>query len=616
MIGDTDRLVAARVNGHLVDLSSPLTSDGVVEPVTFDDEEGRSIYWHSSSHIMAQAVKRLFPEARLTIGPPVEDGFYYDFDLQEPLSEHDLSKIEEVMREIVATDFPFSRHDVSREEAVALFRQLKEDYKVEILHEIEDGEGISVYRQGEFVDLCRGPHIPSTGTVKAFKLLSVAGAYWRGDERNRMLQRIYGVSFPTQEELDDHLQRLEEAKRRDHRMLGRELDLFSISHDQVGPGLILWHPKGGRIRTRIENFWRDAHYDAGYDIVYSPHIGRSRLWETSGHLSFYRDNMYSPMEVEGQEYYIKPMNCPFHIMIYKSQLRSYRDLPFRWAELGTVYRYERSGVLHGLPRVRGFTQDDAHIFCRPDQIGEEILGVLDFTLFMLRSFGFQEFEAYLATRPEKAVGALDRWERATDSLRRAIDVRDLPYKIDEGGGAFYGPKIDLKVKDAIGRLWQLTTIQFDFNLPERFDLTFIGEDGKEHRPYMVHRALLGSMERFFGILIEHYAGAFPVWLAPVQVALLPLTDNQAEYAEEVANRLKEKGITVEVERGSGRLGQKIRAAEVKKIPYMLVVGKHEVECGTVAVRRHGVGDIGSMPYEDFEEQILGEFRITSFGGDR
>ncbi|MFB3146889.1 MAG: threonine--tRNA ligase, partial [Nitrospirales bacterium] len=473
--------------------------------------------------------------------------------------------------------------------------------KVEIIKQIED-DRVSLYQQGDFVDLCRGPHVGSTGQVKALKLLTSAGAYWRGDERNPMLQRIYGTSFPTQSELDDHLANLEEIKRRDHRKLGKELDLFSVQ-DETGPGLILWHPKGAMIRLLIENFWRDQHVKNGYELVYSPHVARLDLWKTSGHVDYYRDNMFAPMTVEGSEYQLKPMNCPFHIMVYKTHLRSYRDLPIRYGELGTVYRYERSGVLHGLMRVRGFTQDDAHIFCRPDQIESEVRKVLDFTLFILRRFGFTEFELYLSTRPEKAVGTLDKWEQATDALESALKSGGFSYKIDPGEGVFYGPKIDLKIRDALGRAWQCSTVQIDFNNPERFGLTYVGEDGKTHQPIMIHRALLGSIERFFGILIEHYAGAFPTWLAPVQAKILPITDKQAEYADQVRDQLRDAGFRVEVDDRNEKIGLKVRDAEKGKVPYMLVLGKRESEAKQVSVRKRSEGDLGAMKVQEVIDLI-------------
>jgi len=596
--------LAALVNGELVDLTRPITSDAEVRILTFRDEEGRRVYRHSASHVMAQAVKELFPEAKLGIGPAIEDGFYYDFDVPKPFTPDDLERIEERMRQIIKADYPFKRREVTKDEAIRLFEEMGEIYKVELLNEMED-EIVSLYEHDKFVDLCRGPHLPSTGKLKVVKLLSAAGAYWRGDESRKMLQRIYGTAYERKSDLDAHLRRIEEAERRDHRRLGKQLDLFSF-HEVAGAGLVYWHPKGAMIRKIIEDFWRDQHIKGGYEFVYTPHIGRSWLWETSGHLDFFSENMYSPMDVDGQNYYLKPMNCPFHIMIYKTRIRSYRDLPLRWAELGTVYRYERGGVLHGLMRVRGFTQDDAHIFCTPEQIEGEILRVLRFSLEMLRSFGFDQFEVYLSTKPEKAVGEPERWEQAQNSLRKALEAEDLPFEVDEGGGAFYGPKIDIKIKDAIGRSWQCSTIQFDFNLPERFDLSYVGEDGKEHRPYMVHRALLGSLERFFGVLIEHYAGAFPIWLAPVQVRVMNITRDQEDYALQITRRLKEAGLRADNDIRGEKLGYKVREAQLEKIPYMLIVGAREKEDGTVAVRTRRGEDLGGMKVEDFIRRVKEE----------
>jgi threonyl-tRNA synthetase len=492
--------VVAKLNGELIDLDAPLNGGGDFEVVTRDSAEGLEVLRHSTAHAMAQAVVELYPGSKLTIGPPIENGFYYDIEVNGRITDEDLPRIEEKMREVVGRDLPIKREEISKAEAEELYKN--NPYKWEIVCDLEDGD-ITIYRQGEFFDLCRGPHVPSTGRLGAFKLQNIAGAYWRGDENKPMLTRIYGTAWPTEKELKAHLRSLEEAKARDHRKLGRELNLFSIS-EEVGPGLILWHPKGAMVRVLIEDFSRKAHLENGYEWVFSPHIGRSGLWETSGHLDFYAENMYSPMDIEGEDYYAKPMNCPFHIQIFKSRMRSYRDLPKRYAEYGAVYRYERSGVLHGLTRVRGFTQDDAHIFCRPDQVEEEIGDALEFSLFILRTLGLTDFTPYLATRPEKYVGEVEDWDRATEALRKAVESHNVRYQVDKGGGAFYGPKIDLKVNDALGREWQLSTIQFDFNLPERFDLEYIGEDGQAHRPYMVHRALLGSMERFFGVLIEHY----------------------------------------------------------------------------------------------------------------
>jgi threonyl-tRNA synthetase len=538
---------------------------------------------HSMAHVMAAAVCRLYENVKLDIGPATDSGFYYDFDLSRRLSADDFPAIEAVMAQLIKADLPFERVELSRAEAEERLRAAGQTYKLERLAEIPEGETLSFYRCGDFVDLCRGPHVERTGQLKAFKLINVAGSYFHGLETNPMLQRIYGVAAESRAEIDAELARIEEAKKRDHRRLGKQLGLFSIE-DQVGPGLVLWHPKGARVRCIIEDFWRREHFDAGYDLLYSPHIGQAHLWQTSGHLDFYREGMYAPMEIDGVQYFIKPMNCPFHIQIYKAQMRSYRDLPLLWAELGTVYRYEKSGVVQGLLRVRGFTQDDAHIFCTPDQIEAQIRRVLAFSLRMLRAFGFEQVSAYLATRPEKAVGDAARWEQATRSLEQALKDEGVAYEVDEGGGAFYGPKIDLKIKDALGREWQLSTIQFDFNLPERFDLTFTGADGQEHRPYMVHRALLGSLERFFGILIEHYAGAFPLWLAPEQVRVLPVTEAQNDYAGRVVADLKRAGVRVAVDERPERVGNKIRQAQADKVPYMLILGGREAEAGTVSVR--------------------------------
>jgi threonyl-tRNA synthetase len=566
---------------------------------------------HSTAHIMAEAVLELFPEGKIAFGPPIEDGFYYDFDLPRSLTPDDLRQVEAHMRAIIAAQYPFQQREVSIEEAKKEFAD--QPYKLEQIERLAAGrvdehgeaaegpaETLSLYTHHHFIDLCRGPHLDHTGQVdpEALKLLSIAGAYWLGDERRPMLQRIYGTVWPSKEELDSYLHLLEEMEKRDHRKLGRELDLFSVQ-ELGGPGLICWHPKGARIRKIIEDFWYEKHDRAGYEITFTPHIGKSDLWAISGHLDFYRENMYAPMDIEGQEYFIKPMNCPYQILIYKTRTRSYRDLPIRWAELGTVYRYERSGVLHGLLRVRGFTIDDAHIICRPDQVEDEILGVYEFSLNLLRAFGFHEFEIYLSTRPEKFVGVPERWDQAQEALRRALEAQGLPYEVDEGGGAFYGPKIDIKIKDALGRAWQMTTIQFDFNLPERFDMTYVGEDGREHRPYVVHRALLGALERFFGALIEHYGGAFPVWLAPVQVEVIPIADRHNEYAHQVAGRLREAGLRVEVDDSSERMQAKIRDAQLQKIPYMLVVGDREAEKGTVAVRLRTEEDLGPRPVEEF-----------------
>jgi len=567
---------------------------------------------HSTAHVMAQAVLDKFPDAKIAIGPAIEDGFYYDFDLPRPLTPEDLDDITARMREIIKGDHTFSKEVVDAQQAREIFKD--QPFKLELIKDLESGEQdehgmaisekqeLSIYKHDQFVDLCRGPHVESTMEIhpKAFRLLNIAGAYWRGDEKNPMLQRIYGTVWEKPEELKAYLKLREEAKKRDHRKLGKELDLYS-SVDEVGSGLILWHANGGRIRMIMEDFWRQEHDKAGYEFVYTPHIGKAQLWETSGHLGFYKENMYSPIDIEGQQYFIKPMNCPFHVHIYKSQMRSYRDLPMRSAEMGTVYRYERSGVLHGLLRVRGFTQDDAHHFCTPEQMPDEIDFVLNFCLHILRSFGFEDFKAYLGTRPEKAVGEESRWRDAEAALKASLERSGLDYEIDEGGGAFYGPKIDLKVKDAIGREWQLSTNQFDFNLPERFDLTYIGEDGQQHRPYMVHRALMGSMERFFGILIEHYGGAFPVWLSPIQAMAIPIADRHMDYASEVVDRLKAAGIRAKLDSRSERMNAKIRDAQKQKIPYMLVIGDQEMESGQIALRYRSGDNPGPMKIEKFIE---------------
>lgn len=620
--------VAAAWNGRTLDFMTPVPSNAALTLVQPDSVEGLQVLRHSTAHLMAAAVQALFPEAKFAIGPAIEDGFYYDMELPRPLAPEDLPILEAKMRELAAQRHPYQRSEMSLADALAWARENRQDFKVEILETIaqsrepraqsreEEVEGltgeveagtatVSFYQTGSFVDLCRGPHVPDTSWLTAFRLTHIAGAYWRGDERRPMLQRIYGTAFHTQEALEQHLFRLEEARRRDHRRLGRELDLFSVA-DEVGGGLILWHPKGGIIRKIIEDFWRDEHLANGYDLVYTPHVGRAKLWQKSGHLDFYQDLMYPRMEGEGNDYYVKPMNCPFHIMIYQSKVRSYRDLPLRFAELGTVYRFERAGVLHGLLRVRGFTQDDAHIFCTAEQMDEEITRAVRFSLFFLRTFGFKDYEVYVATRPEKFVGEPGQWDVATEALKRAAERAGQTYELDPGGGAFYGPKIDIKVKDALGRPWQCTTVQFDFNLPERFGISFVGEDNRQHRPFMVHRALLGSMERFLGVLIEHYGGAFPAWLAPVQVRLLPVADRHHAYAASVVARLRADGLRGEVDTRNEKIGFKIREAEVQKIPYILVVGDKETAAGTVSVRLRGGQDRGVMPLADFVRSLATE----------
>jgi len=554
---------------------------------------------HSTAHVMAEAVKSLFPDVKFGIGPTIENGFYYDFDLPRALTPEDLPEIEARMAEIVAGDTPFVREDVTRDAARQIFAD--QPYKLELIEELPEDE-ITVYRQGSFTDLCRGPHLATTGGVGAFKLLNIAGAYWRGSETRPMLQRIYGTAWPTAAELEAHLTHLEEVEARDHRILNQQLNLY-ITPEEIGGGLIIYGPKAGRIRTVVEDFWRREHYANGYELLYTPHIGRSTLWETSGHLDFYKDGMYSPMDIDGQDYYLKPMNCPFHILAYKSQTRSYRDLPLRWAELGTVYRYERSGTLHGLLRTRGFTQDDAHIFCTPEQIENEVAEVLRFSLFMWDSFGFKDYKLYLATRPEKAIGTDQQWQQALAALQGVIERQGLPYDVDEGGGVFYGPKIDLKINDAIGREWQMTTIQFDFNLPERFDMTYIGQDGAEHRPYMVHRALLGAWCRFFGLLIEHYGGAFPVWLAPEQVVIIPVADRHLDYAAGLEKELRKADVRVRVDNRSERMNSKIRQAQLDKVPCMLIVGDREIENSTVSVRLRGGAQVPALSVSDLKEAI-------------
>ena len=606
--GELDQVLAVKVDGELRDLTAPVNGDCEVEPVTFRDSEGREVYWHSTAHIMAAAVKELFPTAKVTIGPPVETGFYYDFDYERPFTPEDLEKIEAKMAEIIARDEPFRREEVSKDEAIRLFKEMGENYKVEIIEEIPDDK-VSLYHTGEtFVDLCRGPHIPSSGKVKAVKLLSVAGAYWRGDERNPMLQRIYGVSYPSQEELEDYLHFLEEARRRDHRRLGKELDLFSI-REEVGPGFIIYHPKGALVRTILEDFEKQEHLKRGYQIVMGPTLLKAELWKKSGHWDHYREMMYFT-EVDEELYGIKPMNCLAHILIYKSRIRSYRDLPLRYFELGTVHRHEKSGVLHGLLRARAFTQDDAHIFCTPGQLKDEIKGVLNFIHDVMEMFGFP-YEVEISTRPEKSIGSDEMWERATSALKESLEELGLPYEICEGEGAFYGPKIDVKLTDAIGRKWQCGTVQCDFALPERFDLTYVDSDGEKKRPAMVHRVILGSIDRFLGVLIEHYAGAFPLWLAPVQARVMNITDDQAEYARQVADRLTQDGFRVEADLRNEKLGAKVRDAQMEKIPYMLIVGKREMAGGRVAVRHRRQGDLGPMELEEIIQRMRHEVEVKA-----
>ena len=565
-----------------------------------DENDKLETMRHSAAHIMAEAVQSIFPDTKFGIGPAIENGFYYDFALPRSLSPDDLPIIEAKMKEVLAANLPFVRQEVTREEARKLFAD--QPYKLELIDEIPD-EKVSLYQQGSFVDLCRGPHVDSTGDVKAFKLVSIAGAYWRGDEHRPMLQRIYGVAFETQEALAEHLEKMEAAARRDHRKLGRELDLFSL-HEEAGPGLVHWHPKGAVIRRVIEDFWKAEHIKRDYDIIYTPHIAKLDLWKTSGHWEFYRDYLYSPMEIEGQEYIIKPMNCLGHILIYKTRLRSYRELPLRYAELGTVYRYERSGVLHGMSRVRGFTQDDAHIFCRFDQLEDEVAGVLDLASFMTDTFGFTKYQVFLSTRPNKYAGSLEIWEQATETLRQALARQKLDYSVDPGEGVFYGPKIDIKFEDAQGRGWQGPTIQVDFNLPQRFDVTYVGQDGEEHFVAMVHRTVLGSMERFVASLIEHYGGAFPVWLAPVQLMVIPVADRHLEYAQKLAGELKADGVRAQVDTRSETVNHKIRQAQLDKTPYMLVVGDREIAAGTVSARLRSGEQLAAQPFDRFKEIVV------------
>ena len=583
------------------DIGKEMEADaaGLVPPDRHDDDIWTPLrkMRHSAAHVMAEAVLGIFPEAKLAIGPPIADGFYYDFDLPRPLTPDDFPEIERRMQERIAAKSPFVKKIVSRDEARAFFKD--QPYKIELINDLPEGEEVSFYFDGPFTDLCAGPHVEDTGKIGPVKLMSIAGAYWRGDEHRQMLQRIYATAWESQEDLDNYLHQLAEAERRDHRRLGRELDLFSTS-DEIGAGLILWHPKGAIIRKEIEDFWKQVHFDRGYDLLYTPHIHNGAIFARSGHLQTYAENMYSPMDIDGTDYYIKPMNCPAAITIYNTRTRSYRDLPLRWAELGTVYRYERSGVLHGMLRVRGFTQDDSHIFCTPEQLEDEINGVIDLMDFMMETFGYS-YSAYLATRPEKYVGTDDVWERATATLLDVLQKRGMQYEVDEGGGTFYGPKIDIKLYDAIGREWQGPTIQCDFNLPERFDMSYIGDDGERHRPVMVHRTVLGSMERFVGGLIEHYAGAFPVWLAPVQAMVIPIADRHQEYANKVVAHLKQHAIRAQADVSDGRMQAKIRDAQVQKVPYMLVVGDREAEAGAVSVRLRSGEDLKSMPLDRFTE---------------
>ena len=605
--------VAAGVGDGLVDLSVRLDSLGLetveLRPVTISSDEGLDILRHSTAHLMAKAVLDLYgPDLKVAIGPSIADGFYYDFDRETPFTPDDFEAIEAKMLETVRSGLSFEREVVSKVDAIELFEKKGENYKVELLKEIE-ADTVSLYQLGDFVDLCRGPHVPNSSLLQVYKLIKVAGAYWRGDERNSMLQRLYGTAFADKKKLKKYLNDLEEAKKRDHRKLGKELGLFTIS-EQVGPGLILWQPKGALLRKLIEDYWKDEHYKHDYELLYTPHIAKLDMWKTSGHLDFYNENMFSSMAIDEVQYQLKPMNCPFHIEIYKSQMRSYREFPIRWCELGTVYRYERTGVLHGLMRVRGFTQDDAHIFCRPDQLEDEIFNILDLNLNILETFGFDQYDIYLSTRPEKYVGSDEHWQKSTDALKQALEKRGLEYQLDPGEGVFYGPKIDIKIKDVLGRSWQCSTIQVDFNLPERFEVSYIGEDGKEHQPIMIHRALMGSLERFIGVLIENYAGAFPLWLAPVQARIMNITDAQSDYCEKVYQELRQSGIRIEKDLRNEKLNYKIREAQLAKIPYMLVIGDREVESGTVTVRERSGKNLPPMSVEDFATKIKDECKVV------
>jgi threonyl-tRNA synthetase len=599
--------IAVYANDKAVDLDAELIEDTVIVPIKKDSSEGLEILRHSTSHIMAQAVRELYgEEVKIAIGPAIENGFYYDFLRDAPFSPEDFEKIEQRMAEIASQAMPFSHRDIARQEAIEMFREQGEKYKVELLEEMVE-DTVSVYQQGGFIDLCRGPHIPDTSWVKDFKLLRVAGAYWRGDENNDVLQRIYGTAFFDKKALKKHLNDLEEAKKRDHRRLGKDLQLFTIN-DQIGPGLILWQPKGSQLRRLIEDYWKDEHYRHGYELLYTPHIARHDLWNTSGHLDFYSENMYASMEIDEVKYQLKPMNCPFHIGVYKSDKRSYREFPIRWAELGTVYRYERAGALHGLMRVRGFTQDDAHIFCREDQLDEEIFNILDLNLLILKRFGFEDYDVYLSTRPEKSVGSDEIWDKSTAALKKALEKKGLGFEIDPGEGVFYGPKIDIKIKDQLGRSWQCSTIQVDFNLPDRFDMTYTGSDNRDHRPIMIHRALMGSLERFVGVLIEHYAGAFPLWFTPVQARIMNITDDQSAYCERVYDQLRKAGVRIEKDLRNEKLNYKIREAQMAKIPYMLIIGEKEKADNTITVRLRDGKNLPPMSINELTAKIEEESR--------
>ncbi len=601
--------VAIEIDGELKDLRTKIESEINVKLVDKKDKRALEILRHSTAHLMAQAVMELFPDVQVGVGPAIENGFYYDFYKEEPFTPEDLAEIEKRMKKLRKKNFPIERIEMPKEEAIKLFKEKGQNLKVELIEE-KSGDIASLYKQGDFIDFCRGPHLPYTGYINNFKILYSSAAYWKGDENNLQMQRIYGTVFFEKEELEDYLHFLEEAKKRDHRKLGKELELFLIS-DQIGPGLVLWLPKGAFIRRKIEDFWVEEHYKAGYELLNTPHIAKIDLWETSGHLSFYKENMFPPMEFDNMEYQLKPMNCPFHIAIYKSRMRSYREFPIRWAELGTVYRYERSGVLHGLLRVRGFTQDDAHIFSRPEQLQEEIVNILDLNFKILRTFGFDNYDVYLSTRPDKYVGSLENWERAENALKYALEKQGISYEIDPGEGVFYGPKIDIKIKDTLGRSWQCSTIQVDFNLPERFNISYIDQNGEKKQPIMIHRALMGSFERFFGVLIEHYAGKFPLWLAPVQVTVVPVSEKYLDYGQNVFEQLKERGIRVKLDDRNEKLGYKIRSAELEKIPYILIVGEKEANNRSVSLRIQGVGDFGEMSINELHDIIQEKIKLKA-----
>jgi threonyl-tRNA synthetase len=599
------RTVAVYLDEQIIDLSTPLTSDASLSLIQIGSDESLAILRHSTAHVMAEAVRELYgSDVKVAIGPSIDDGFYYDFDRSEAFTPEDFEKIEAKMTEIVRKAQPFTRTEIQSDVAIKRFEAEGEKYKVELIQDL-DTETVTLYQQGDFTDLCRGPHLPNTSWIKAFKLLRVAGAYWRGDEKNTMLQRIYGTAFFDKKALKKHLNALEEAKKRDHRKLGKELQLFTMQ-DDIGPGLILWQPKGALLRKLIEDYWKDAHYRNDYELLYTPHIARQDLWKTSGHLDFYGENMYAGMDIDDVQYQLKPMNCPFHIGIYNSNKRSYREFPIRWCELGTVYRYERAGALHGLLRVRGFTQDDAHIFCLPNQLEDEIFNILDLNLEILKTFGFDQYDIYLSTRPDKYVGTDENWEQSTEALKLALEKKGLKYKLDPGEGVFYGPKIDIKIKDQLGRSWQCSTIQVDFNLPERFKMSYTGSDNQEHQPIMIHRALMGSLERFIGILIEHYAGVFPLWFAPTQARIMNITDNQTDYCEEVYSKLRKAGVRIEKDLRNEKLNYKIREAQMAKIPYMLIIGDKEKDNKTITVRLRNGNNIADISIDDFAQMVADE----------